>query len=52
MVIHLLSGAAMSPGEAGGRKGARGGEGGGGGRCASPRPAISSGSTLRAELGT
>ena len=33
MVIHLLSGAAMSRGRAGGRKGARGGEGGGGGRC-------------------
>ena len=33
MVIHLLSGAAMSRGKAGGRKGARGAEGGGGGRC-------------------
>ena len=33
MVIHLLSGAAMSRGKAGGRKGAAGAEGGGGGRC-------------------
>eukprot|EP00964_Phaeocystis_antarctica_P141608 scaffold106663_cov55-Phaeocystis_antarctica.AAC.2 len=33
MVIHMLSGAAMSRGKAGGRKGAAGAEGGGGGRC-------------------